>query len=118
MADFPYTPEELAKRGITGEISPQNERIGKYSNQMLDFYTGAPGNWCAHDKVFLSSVAHQQSLEGGQQGHEQGHTLAGTQRPQRLDQGQGQLKSISIPSRGLHRRAGVIGRQFQQGGRT
>src|SRR5262245_3524011 len=67
---FSYPCQQLAKTRVTGEICSQHERIHEESHQLFDFGTVTIRDGRSHCDIILTRVAVEQSLKGGQHGHE------------------------------------------------
>ena len=112
------TGEKFAEAGFAGEVSPQDQGVDKEANQIFGRPMGAARDGRAYADVILMGVAIEQDIERGQQGHEQGRALPLRQSRQGWPDLRGQLECQIISAEALDRRAGPIGGEFQQRGRS
>ena len=105
-----HARQQLPEGGVTGEVRAQNEAVDEEADQPLDLGPIAVGDGGSHDDVLLPRVAMEESLEGGEEAHEEGHAFPPAQRPHLLGQAGGDLERVRGAAVGLHGRPGAIGR--------
>ena len=80
---LPHPSDQFEKTRVTGKIAAQRQHIDEQADHTLGFLYPTIGDRRAHHDVFLTRVAIQQYLEGGQQKHEKGRALPFPQGQQR-----------------------------------
>ena len=108
-----HLAEQLSVARMRREIAAQYERIEEATDQAFQLATAAIGNGGPHRKIALPAVTCQQDLEGGQQGHKQGHSFAPRQFCQGIAQARRQLQTQRGPLKTWHCRARMIRWQVQ-----
>src|SRR5689334_16228051 len=91
-----------------------HQRVDEEPDQLLRLLPVASRDNCADNDVFLGTVSPQQSLEGGQQRHEQRHSLTPAQTLYFLAQLRSQSEAVTCATKTLDRRTRTIQRQLEQ----
>ena len=66
----PRLPHDLPEGHVAAQICAHHQGVEAKTDQPFRFSPSAIRYRCAHAKIFLSAVAHQENLERCQQGHE------------------------------------------------
>ena len=72
---FTHPPEQFAKRRIPRQVAPEDQCVDEEANQLLQLQRVSSRDPGADEDVFAPGIPVQQSLEDGQQQHEQGDSL-------------------------------------------
>src|SRR5882762_6779799 len=78
--------QQRSKRGLTGQVGAQHERVDEEPDEALQLCVRAARNGRAHQDVVLSRVAMKKGLKRRQQFHEEGATSPSTYPLSLLDQ--------------------------------
>ncbi len=108
-----YAAEQREEGRVPGQVQRQGQGVDEQPDQPLELRAGAPGHRRAHDDVRLPAVAGQQHAVRGQQEREEGAALAAGQRPERVEQRQGQHHRLPRATRGGLRGPGPVRGQLQ-----
>ena len=73
---LPRPSEQLAERRLPGKVAAHHQGVDEKPDQTFGLDPVASGDGRAHREIVLSAVARQQSLETGQEQHEERHPLA------------------------------------------
>ncbi len=118
---LPDPREQLRERwssGCAGEVGAQHQRVDEEPDQPLGPQLAAAGDRRSDAHVVGIADAGQQSLEGGQDGHEQGHPLPARQRLQERQQSGRESQGPARAARARSRRPRAIERQVEHRRRT
>jgi hypothetical protein len=105
--------EQLGERGRTCKVAAQHQGADEEPDQTLDLHPVASVDRSAHGEIALSAVARQESLETGQQGHEERRSLAPAQSLHLSCEGGRQPHGPRGAAEALHRRPGAVGGEIE-----
>ncbi len=109
--------QQGAKVVAVPHIGPQHQRVDEEADQILQLAPGAIRHRGPDQQAFLPGVALEEQGEDRQEQREGCHPLLLGQRPHLRHECTRQGTGEAIPPVGTLRRAGLIGRQLQEGRR-
>jgi hypothetical protein len=108
---LPHPHEQSGERWIAGEVAAQGQSVGEEPDQRLGLHPRAVGDRRTDREVVLVGETQQQSLEAGEQRHEQGRAVPAGEPLQVHPRREGQALVSGAPAR--DRRAGAVRRQVE-----
>jgi hypothetical protein len=85
-----HAPQQLAEGRVVRQVGAQHHDVEEAADHLVQLAPRPIGHRRAHRNIIPADVSLEQSLEAGQEGHEEPCRLATAQRLQRFGQGQGE----------------------------
>jgi hypothetical protein len=111
--DLPHARQQRGERRLAGEVGAHDQRVDEEADQPLGPQLAAAGDRRPDADVGGPGEAGKQGLEAPQKGHEEGHSLASCERPQRAQQSGRQGQGAAGAAVAHLGRPRAIERQFE-----
>ena len=110
---LPHPAQQRPRVGRGAEVRAQRQGIDEEADQALDLRPAPVRGGGAEQQVVLAGVARQQRRKARAERHEEGGALFPAQRPQALDEVQGELPRLAGATEALRRRSRPVGGQIE-----